>query len=261
MWYLARIDTPKDLIVGATIPGLPLFVLGHNQSIAWGVTSSQTDTQDLFVETVDPANPNQYLTPDGPKAFDSRDEKIHVKGASRRRAAHSRDAPRTGHVGRQQRVCFRRRRRSGRRARVHRSGRQGHDHRGADERQRGAQLGRIRRARCVWPSRRCRTSATPTSTATSASLRRGSSRCASPATAWRRERRDGRRRLDRLPPIRAAAADPQSSSRLRVQRQQCARCPGSGGQGSAPTGTSRSAPAACSSSSIRSTNTRWKLRR
>ena len=82
MWYLARVDTPKDSIVGATIPGLPLFVLGHNQSIAWGVTSSQTDTQDLFVESVDPANPNQYLTPDGLKAFDSRDEKIHVKGAN-----------------------------------------------------------------------------------------------------------------------------------------------------------------------------------
>ena len=64
------------------LPGLPAFLLGHNQSIAWGITSSQTDTQDLFVETVDPANPNQYLTPDGPKAFETRDETIHVKGAS-----------------------------------------------------------------------------------------------------------------------------------------------------------------------------------
>ena len=45
-------------------PGLPIVLLGHNQSIAWGITSSQTDTQDLFVETIDPATPKQYLTPD-----------------------------------------------------------------------------------------------------------------------------------------------------------------------------------------------------
>ena len=81
LWYLARIETPEGSVTGATVPGLPIVLLGHNQSIAWGITSSQTDTQDLFVETVDPANPSQYLTPDGPKPFDVRDETIHVKGA------------------------------------------------------------------------------------------------------------------------------------------------------------------------------------
>ena len=80
LWYLARIDTPEGSVTGATVPGLPIVLLGHNQSIAWGITSSQTDTQDLFVETIDPANPEQYLTPDGPRPFDARDEIIHVKG-------------------------------------------------------------------------------------------------------------------------------------------------------------------------------------
>ena len=81
LWYLARIDTPDESITGASVPGLPAFPLGHNRSIAWGITSSQTDTQDLFVETVDPANPANYLTPDGPRPFATRDEVIHVKGA------------------------------------------------------------------------------------------------------------------------------------------------------------------------------------
>ncbi len=81
LWYLARVDTPNETLVGATVPGLPVFLLGRNRSIAWGITSSQTDTQDLFVETIDPNNPGQYLTPDGPKPFETRDEIIRVKGA------------------------------------------------------------------------------------------------------------------------------------------------------------------------------------
>jgi penicillin G amidase len=80
LWYLARIVTPEGDVKGATVPGAPIVLLGQNASIAWGFTSADTDTQDLFVETVDPANPAQYLTPDGPKPFESRDETIHVSG-------------------------------------------------------------------------------------------------------------------------------------------------------------------------------------
>ena len=80
LWYLARIVTPEGAVKGATVPGAPVVLLGQNASIAWGFTSADTDTQDLFVETVDPANSAQYLTPDGPKPFETRDETIHVKG-------------------------------------------------------------------------------------------------------------------------------------------------------------------------------------
>src|SRR5277367_3988000 len=80
LWYLARIVTPEGFVKGATVPGAPGVLLGQNESIAWGFTSADTDTQDLFVETVDPANSAQYLTPDGPKPFETRDETIHVKG-------------------------------------------------------------------------------------------------------------------------------------------------------------------------------------
>jgi penicillin amidase len=79
LWYLARIVTPEGSIKGATVPGLPVVLLGQNESIAWGFTTADTDAQDLFVETVDPTNPAQYLTPEGPKPFETRDETIHVK--------------------------------------------------------------------------------------------------------------------------------------------------------------------------------------
>ncbi len=50
LWYLARISTPDDDIKGATVPGLPAFMLGQNRLIAWGFTNSGIDAQDLYVE-------------------------------------------------------------------------------------------------------------------------------------------------------------------------------------------------------------------
>ena len=79
LWYLARIVTPEVSIKGGTVPGLPLVLLGQSDRIAWGLTTSDTDAQDLFVETVDPTDPTRYLTPDGPKPFLVHDETIHVK--------------------------------------------------------------------------------------------------------------------------------------------------------------------------------------
>ena len=81
IWYLVRVVTPDGSIKGATLPGTPLVVLGQNDSIAWGFTTANTDVQDLFVETVDPSDPSKYLTPDGSKPFDTREETIRVKDA------------------------------------------------------------------------------------------------------------------------------------------------------------------------------------
>jgi penicillin amidase len=78
-WYLARIETPELTVIGATAPGVPFAILGHNGHVAWGMTSTGGDTQDLFVETVDPKDPAQYLTPDGPRPFETRTEIVRVK--------------------------------------------------------------------------------------------------------------------------------------------------------------------------------------
>ena len=80
LWYLARIVTPDMTLKGATVPGLPAVLLGQNDNIAWGLTTTNSDVQDLFVETVDPKDPGRYLTPDGSAAFEARQEIIHVKG-------------------------------------------------------------------------------------------------------------------------------------------------------------------------------------
>lgn len=50
LWYLAELKGPGLHVTGGTIAGLPLVAIGHNEYIAWGVTHSYTDTQDLYIE-------------------------------------------------------------------------------------------------------------------------------------------------------------------------------------------------------------------
>ncbi|MBV8934975.1 MAG: penicillin acylase family protein [Alphaproteobacteria bacterium] len=81
-WYLARLETPQHRITGGTAAGIPLVVIGHNERIAWGFTTTTADVEDLFVEQLDPEDPSRYLTPQGSMPFQSRREIIIVKGAA-----------------------------------------------------------------------------------------------------------------------------------------------------------------------------------
>jgi penicillin amidase len=82
LWYLARLDTPQGEIAGATSPGGPFVLIGHNDHVAWGFTTTTSDVEDLFVEKIDPANPDRYLTPQGSAPFSVRHETIRVRGAA-----------------------------------------------------------------------------------------------------------------------------------------------------------------------------------
>ena len=79
-FYLAHLSAPGFDVVGATLPGAPGVVLGRNRRIAWGFTNTKPDTQDLFIETLDPNDPSRYLAPGGSRAFAVRSETISVKG-------------------------------------------------------------------------------------------------------------------------------------------------------------------------------------
>jgi penicillin amidase len=59
-----------------------MFVLGRNDTIAWGFTNTGPDVQDLYFEKLDPTDPNRYLTPNGFAAFETREEIIKVKDAA-----------------------------------------------------------------------------------------------------------------------------------------------------------------------------------
>lgn len=47
-------------VAGFSFPGVPGVIIGHNQRIAWGFTNIGPDVMDLFVEKVNPENPDQY---------------------------------------------------------------------------------------------------------------------------------------------------------------------------------------------------------
>jgi len=81
MWYLARMEAPGLSLTGATVPGVPFMLLGHNGAIAWGMTSADADVEDHFVETLDPEKPGHYLAPIGSSPFVTRSETIRVKDA------------------------------------------------------------------------------------------------------------------------------------------------------------------------------------
>ena len=65
IWMLARLEFPGNSVIGGTIPGVPAILVGRNRHIAWGVTSAYVDDLDVYIERLNPENPDEYLTEDG----------------------------------------------------------------------------------------------------------------------------------------------------------------------------------------------------
>lgn len=82
VWYLAHLSAPGLNVIGGTLPGIPSVVLGRNERIAWGFTNTGPDVQDLYIERINPANANQYRTPEGWADFSVRREIIKVKDSA-----------------------------------------------------------------------------------------------------------------------------------------------------------------------------------
>jgi penicillin amidase len=89
VWYFAGLHAPAGQfpdgkahaaldVVGATLPGLPFVVLGRTNKAAWGFTNTGPDVQDLYLEALE--GKDNYRTPEGQKAFETRNEVIKVKG-------------------------------------------------------------------------------------------------------------------------------------------------------------------------------------
>ena len=81
--YLVHLTAPGWNVIGATSPWLPGVVIGHNNQVAWAMTPKPVDTQDVFVERVNP-NDSHQVERDGhwvEMAVDH--ERIEVKGRDR----------------------------------------------------------------------------------------------------------------------------------------------------------------------------------
>ncbi len=79
--YIVHLVAPGWNVIGAGEPGLPGVALGHNEHIAWGFTIFGLDQQDLYLETLDPADPERYSTPSGWQRMETRTEVIAVRNS------------------------------------------------------------------------------------------------------------------------------------------------------------------------------------
>jgi len=86
IWYqvdmhcMPKSDQCPFEFAGFSLAGAPGIVLGHNDRIAWGFTFSYEDVMDLFIEKVNPDNPNQYKVNGQWVDFETHKETINVAG-------------------------------------------------------------------------------------------------------------------------------------------------------------------------------------
>ncbi len=80
VWYMIHLKAPGLNVSGVSLPGFPLVVIGHNERIAWGMTNTGPDVQDLYVETFNPQNAKQYRHDNEWVQAEEREETIKVRG-------------------------------------------------------------------------------------------------------------------------------------------------------------------------------------
>ncbi len=81
IWYLARLDLTSGGVIGGTIPGVPAIIVGRSEKVGWGLTTAYVDDQDVVMERLNPANPEEYESAGVWKPFVTRRSIITVRQA------------------------------------------------------------------------------------------------------------------------------------------------------------------------------------
>lgn len=92
VWYLLRLEAPGLTLAGASAPGVPGVVLGHNGHVAWGMTTTGADAFDLVLEKLAPGGAG-FMGPSGQEAFAVATHEIRVKGEREPRRVQVRRTP------------------------------------------------------------------------------------------------------------------------------------------------------------------------
>ncbi len=77
VWHEVHLNAPGINTIGATFPGSPYVLIGHNERVAWGFTDAMADRIDLYIEKVNPKNPEEYWYED--RWEDMRIKKVEIK--------------------------------------------------------------------------------------------------------------------------------------------------------------------------------------
>jgi penicillin amidase len=86
-WYRVRLLWPRaagssatNEVVGITLPGAPVVVVGSNRRVAWAFTNSGLDTTDIVRLELSDTDPTRYRTPSGWQTLEPIREVIYVRG-------------------------------------------------------------------------------------------------------------------------------------------------------------------------------------
>ena len=82
--YIVQLNAPGLNVIGAGEPALPGISIGHNDKIAFGLTIFPVNQEDLYVEALNPDNPNQYRFGNGWEDIRTIHEMVEVKGEAPR---------------------------------------------------------------------------------------------------------------------------------------------------------------------------------
>jgi penicillin amidase len=83
--YIVHLNAPGWNVVGAAQPPFVGVSIGHNDHLAWGLTITGTDFQDVFIEDLSPANLNEMIYNGKPEALRIVTEEIPIKGEAPRK--------------------------------------------------------------------------------------------------------------------------------------------------------------------------------
>lgn len=82
--YIVHLNAPGWNAIGAAQPPFLGVSIGHNDTLAWGLTITGTDFQDVFVEDLNPANANEVMYNGKPEPLTIVREEFTIKGEAPR---------------------------------------------------------------------------------------------------------------------------------------------------------------------------------
>ena len=83
--YIVHLNAPGWNAIGAAQPPFVGVSIGHNEKLAWGLTITGTDFQDVFIEDLNPANANEILYNGKPEPLKIVTEEFQIKGEAPRK--------------------------------------------------------------------------------------------------------------------------------------------------------------------------------
>lgn len=82
--HVVHLTAPGLDVIGAGAPGLPGIMQGHTDRFAFGRTNFHIDQEDVFILTLNPANPEEYRHQGAWRRFERVEETIAIAGAAPR---------------------------------------------------------------------------------------------------------------------------------------------------------------------------------